>query len=87
MYLYSDVHVIPFFAVYSPDMPKRLPIRDIFGGLLSSIGRAVRYWFHYTLVAFAWLGVVPLTACELCNVQLKFVSIELFVEKMLRCYH
>jgi hypothetical protein len=45
-------------------MPKRLPRKDIFGGLLSSIGKAVRYWFHYTLVAFAWLGVVPLTACK-----------------------
>ena len=53
-----------FVSVYSPDMPKRLPIKDIFGGLLSSIGKAVRYWFHYTLVAFAWLGVVPLTACK-----------------------
>ena len=46
-------------------MPKRLPIKDIISGLLKSIGRAVRYWFHYTLVAFAWLGVVPLTACKL----------------------
>ncbi|KAK3085869.1 hypothetical protein FSP39_009847 [Pinctada imbricata] len=52
-------------TVYSPDMPKRLPIKDIFGGLLSSIARAVRYWLHYTLVAFAWLGVVPLTACRI----------------------
>ena len=45
-------------------MPKRLPIKDIFSGLVTSMGRAVRYWFHYTLVAFAWLGVVPLTACK-----------------------
>lgn len=57
------IELIIIFSVYSPDMPKRLPVKDIFGGLLSSIGRAVRYWFHYTLVAFAWLGVVPLTAC------------------------
>ena len=52
------------FTVYAPDMPKRLPIQDIVSGLLKSIGRAVRYWFHYTLVAVAWLGVVPLTACK-----------------------
>ena len=45
-------------------MPSRLPIQDIFAGLVTSIGTAIRYWFHYTLVAFAWLGVVPLTACE-----------------------
>jgi len=48
-------------------MPKRLPIKDIFSGLLTSVGRALRYWFHYTLVAFAWLGVVPLTACKYYN--------------------
>lgn len=54
-----------FTPIYSPDMPKRLPIKDIISGLLTSIGRAVRYWFHYTLVAFAWLGVVPLTACRI----------------------
>lgn len=50
--------------VYAPDMPKRLPLKDIISGLLKSIARAVRYWFHYTLVAIAWLGVVPLTACK-----------------------
>ena len=48
-------------------MPKRLPIKDIVSGLLKSVGRAVRYWFHYTLVAIAWLGVVPLTACKPLN--------------------
>ncbi|XP_067857144.1 E3 ubiquitin-protein ligase MARCH6 isoform X3 [Heptranchias perlo] len=46
-------------------MPSRLPIQDIFAGLVTSIGTAIRYWFHYTLVAFAWLGVVPLTACRI----------------------
>lgn len=45
-------------------MPSRLPIQDICAGLLTSVGTAIRYWFHYTLVAFAWLGVVPLTACK-----------------------
>ncbi|XP_076112948.1 E3 ubiquitin-protein ligase MARCHF6-like [Mytilus galloprovincialis] len=58
-------HRYAFTPIYSPDMPKRLPVKDIFGGLLKSIGRAVRYWLHYTLVAFAWLGVVPLTACRI----------------------
>ncbi|RUS79521.1 hypothetical protein EGW08_012719 [Elysia chlorotica] len=46
-------------------MPNRLPIKDIVSGLVTSMARAVRYWFHYTLVAFAWLGVVPLTACRI----------------------
>lgn len=60
------VHSVPVCSssVYSPDMPSRLPIQDICAGLLTSVGTAIRYWFHYTLVAFAWLGVVPLTACK-----------------------
>lgn len=43
-------------------MPKRLPIRVIISGLFASLGTALNFWFHYTLVAIAWLGVVPLTA-------------------------
>lgn len=54
-----------FTPIYSPDMPRRLPIRDVAGGLLTSIATAVKYWVHYTLVALAWLGVVPLTACRI----------------------
>ncbi|XP_049603484.1 E3 ubiquitin-protein ligase MARCHF6 isoform X2 [Syngnathus scovelli] len=58
-------HRFAFTPIYSPDMPSRLPVEDIFAGLITSIGTAIRYWFHYTLVAFAWLGVVPLTACRI----------------------
>ncbi|XP_011314969.1 E3 ubiquitin-protein ligase MARCH6 isoform X2 [Fopius arisanus] len=57
-------HRFSFTPIYSPDMPRRLPIRDVVGGLVSSIVTAVKYWLHYTLVALAWLGVVPLTACR-----------------------
>ena len=52
------------FVVYAPDMPTRLPVTDFVSGLIRTILRAVRFWFHYILVAFAWLGVVPLTACK-----------------------
>ena len=45
-------------------MPSRLPVKDLVNGLTRNIYRAVRYWFHYTLVALAWLGVVPITACK-----------------------
>uniref|UniRef100_A0A672H602 E3 ubiquitin-protein ligase MARCHF6 n=1 Tax=Salarias fasciatus TaxID=181472 RepID=A0A672H602_SALFA len=55
-------HRFAFTPIYSPDMPPRLPVQDIFVGLVISIGTALKYWLHYTLVAFAWLGVVPLTA-------------------------
>uniref|UniRef100_A0A8C9ZQ21 E3 ubiquitin-protein ligase MARCHF6 n=1 Tax=Sander lucioperca TaxID=283035 RepID=A0A8C9ZQ21_SANLU len=58
-------HRFAFTPIYSPDMPSRLPVQDICAGLVTSIGTAIRYWFHYTLVAFAWLGVVPLTACRI----------------------
>ena len=53
-----------FHIVYSPDMPSRLPLRELFGGLAKNIVRALRFWIHYTLVVVAWLGVVPLTACK-----------------------
>lgn len=46
-------------------MPRRLPLKDLAGGLLSSVITAVKYWLHYTLVAIAWLGIVPLTACRI----------------------
>ncbi|KAG8180464.1 hypothetical protein JTE90_001997 [Oedothorax gibbosus] len=58
-------HRFSFMPIYAPDMPKRLPIKDIFSGLLRSLGTAVRFWLHYTLVAVAWLGIVPLTACRI----------------------
>ena len=50
--------------VYSPDMPSRLPIRDVIIGLLKTVKVGLKFWLHYTLVAIAWLGVVPLTACK-----------------------
>ncbi|XP_054719547.1 E3 ubiquitin-protein ligase MARCHF6-like isoform X2 [Uloborus diversus] len=58
-------HRFSFMPIYSPDMPNRLPIKDIFSGLLRSLITAVKFWLHYTLVAFAWLGIVPLTACRI----------------------
>lgn len=45
-------------------MPRRLPIKDVVGGLVTSVASAVKDWLHYTLVALAWLGIVPLTACR-----------------------
>lgn len=57
-------HRFSFMPIYSPDMPGRLPIRDVVGGLVTSVASAVKDWLHYTLVALAWLGIVPLTACR-----------------------
>lgn len=55
-------HRFSFTPIYSPDMPRRLPLKDLASGLISSVATAVKYWLHYTLVAVAWLGIVPLTA-------------------------
>ena len=33
--------------------------------IMFTFDRAVQFWLHYTLVAVAWLGVVPLTACRI----------------------
>ena len=40
-------------------MPNRLPIKDILYGLLSNLGTAIKYWLHYSIVAIAWLVLVP----------------------------
>lgn len=48
-----------FTPIYSADMPKRLPIKDLVYGLLSNILTAVKYWVHYSIVAIGWLIIVP----------------------------
>lgn len=58
-------HRFSFTPIYSPDMPRRLPLRDLASGLLSSVITALRYWLHFTLVATAWLGIVPITSCRI----------------------
>ncbi|XP_047132689.1 E3 ubiquitin-protein ligase MARCHF6 isoform X1 [Hydra vulgaris] len=55
-------HKFTFRPVYSPDMPKSIPLVELIQGLGKNILRALRYWLHYTLVVVAWLGIVPLTA-------------------------
>lgn len=60
-------HKFAFAPIYSADMPTRLPVAILIQGLLSSIKRAVLSWIHYSLVAIAWLLVVPLTACRICR--------------------
>jgi len=53
-----------FTPIYSPDMPKRIPLRLVLSGVLGTVVKAVKFWIHYTIVAIAWIGVVPLTACR-----------------------
>ncbi|XP_017786355.1 PREDICTED: E3 ubiquitin-protein ligase MARCH6 [Nicrophorus vespilloides] len=58
-------HKFSFTPIYSPDMPGRLPLKDLAGGLLNSIATAMKFWLHFTLVAIAWLGIVPITSCRI----------------------
>jgi len=55
-------HKFVFKPIYAPDMPHTLPISEFLYGLGKNLGKALQYWLHYTLVAIAWLGVVPLTS-------------------------
>lgn len=55
-------HKFTFKAVYSPDMPKSIPVLEILHGFWKNIIKALQYWLHYTLVIILWLGVVPLIA-------------------------
>ena len=55
-----------FTPIYHPSMPPgRLPVKDLINGLLRTFFKAVRYWLHYLIVAFCWLGVVPITASRI----------------------
>lgn len=58
-------HKFSFAPIYHPDMPTRLPARDILTGLLKNIFKAIKFWLHSTLVAISWLAIVPLTACRI----------------------
>lgn len=51
-----------FIPIYSPDMPRMLPLKDVLYGLLKSISRAIKGYVHFTFVVIAWLGIVPLYA-------------------------
>lgn len=52
-------HKFSFTPIYSPDMPRVLPLRVVAGGLVSSIATAVKYWLHYTLVAGKFFYLQP----------------------------
>ncbi|CAF1190331.1 unnamed protein product [Adineta steineri] len=55
-----------FTPIYHPSMPPgRLPLKDLINGLLRTFFKALRYWLHYVIVAFCWLGVVPITASRI----------------------
>ncbi|PVD21136.1 hypothetical protein C0Q70_19302 [Pomacea canaliculata] len=56
-------HRYSFTPIYSPDMPKRLPIKDIVSGLVTSMARAVRYWENLASDCFQGCFVVTCTLC------------------------
>ena len=55
-----------FTPIYHPSMPPgRLPLKDLINGLFRTFFKALRCWLHYFVVAFCWLGVVPITASRI----------------------
>ena len=55
----------PSLPVYRHDMPQRLPISDIIGGITWGTVSSIRRWCHLGFVAFMWLILVPICICEL----------------------
>lgn len=64
-------------------MPRVLPLKDVASGLISSIGKAAGKWIHYTLVAFAWFGIVPLSAYRTYKFMFGGFSIDSFLDLQL----
>ena len=62
-------HLLPhsffsFNSVYRHDMPQRLPLYDIIGGITWGTISSLRRWCHLGFVAFMWLILVPICICE-----------------------
>ena len=55
------------FAVYRSDMPNRLSVSDLVGGISNSAVRNVKQWAHLGFVAFIWLLFVPVCVCKSVN--------------------
>ncbi|XP_036337053.1 E3 ubiquitin-protein ligase MARCHF6, partial [Rhagoletis pomonella] len=72
-------HRFSFQPIYSPDMPRVLPLRDVAGGLLSAVAKAAKSWFHYSLVGLAWFGIVPLSAYRTYRYLFRASSFELIL--------
>ena len=56
--------LLSFNSVYRHDMPQRLPISDIIGGITWGTISSLRRWCHLGFVAFMWLILVPICICE-----------------------
>ena len=64
----SHLHLsvlLPFNPVYRQDMPQRLPLSDIIGGITWGTVSSLRRWCHLSFVAFVWLILVPICICKL----------------------
>ena len=60
----------PSRAVYRQDMPNRLPLTDIIGGITVGTLSSMRRWCHLSFVAFMWLILVPICTCESIIIRL-----------------
>ncbi|CAK9294952.1 unnamed protein product [Gordionus sp. m RMFG-2023] len=58
-------HPFTFIPIYATDMPKSIPLSVIIYGILNTIFKVFKNWFHYTLVIIAWLVMVPFAASRI----------------------
>ena len=60
--------------VYRSDMPRRLPVSDVVGGVSNNALRNAKQWAHLGFVAFIWLLLVPVCVCK-CDQLLLYVFV------------
>lgn len=58
-------HHFSFSPIYAAGTPRFLPMNVFLTGLLNNFRRFIFKWFHFIIVFFMWLVVVPLTACRI----------------------
>lgn len=54
-----------FSPVFAPDVPLRLPIKDVAASIVASVLPGIKYWLHYTLAGLICLCVLPFTTCRI----------------------
>ena len=68
----DTLYCIPTCPVYRPDMPNRLRMSELVGGLLKGVLKNVRHWLHLGFVVMVWLAMVPICICELALLNAVF---------------
>ena len=57
-------------SVYREDMPRALPIVDLFVGMARRSLEYIRHWMHLAFVSMMWLFFVPTCICKSIHITL-----------------